>query len=99
MNQTISQSRAILQGVRLQPYQGTAKMYQRIGRDEPVRIVDYTLAPRGGITVEVIKYSTGTAKGEPANHKTVKAFARTLLRWTIGSALLLILFAYFGAGH
>ena len=99
MNQTIRQSQAILQGVRLQTSQATTKMYQRIGRDEPVRIVDYTPAPGGGITVELIKYSSGTAKGEPANHNTVKAFARTLLRWTIGSALLLILFAYFGAGH
>ncbi|WP_095152550.1 hypothetical protein [Pseudomonas sp. Irchel s3b5] len=99
MNQTIRQSQAILQGVRLQTSQATTKMYQRIGRDEPVRILDYTFSPRGGITIEVIKYSTGTAKGEPASHKTAKAFTRTLLRWTTGLALLLILFAYFGAGH
>ena len=99
MNQTISQSPAILQRLRLRTPLDTTEMYQNIGRDEPVRIVDYTPAPGGGITVELIKHSTGTAKGEPANHNTVKAFARTLLRWTIGSALLLILFAYFGAGH
>ena len=29
----------------------------------------------------------------------LKAFARKLLRWTAGSALLLTLFAYYGAGH
>jgi len=109
MNQTIRQSQAILQRVRLQTSQATIKMHQRIGRDEPVRIVDYTVVPRGGITIEVIERSTGTAKSEPsghndasqfaASHNTAKAFARTLLRWTTGSTLLLILFAYFGAGH
>jgi len=109
MNQTIRQSQAILQGLRLQTSQATTEMYQRVGRDEPVRILNYTVVPRGGITFEVIEHSTGTAKSEPsghnnasqfaASHKPAKAFARTLLRWTTGSALLLILFAYFGAGH
>ena len=99
MNQTIRHNQAILQRLRFQTSLATIEMYQRIGRDEPVRILHYTVVPRGGITFEVIERSTGTAKGEPANHKTAKAFARTLLRWTIGSALLLILFAYFGAGH
>jgi hypothetical protein len=84
-------------------------MYQRIGRDDPVRILQYTVVPSGGITVEVIERSTAAAKGElfgrdnagqfAARHKPAKAFARTLLRWTIGSTLLLVLFAYFGAGH
>lgn len=109
MNQTIRQSQAILQGLRFQTPLATNEMYQRIGRDKPVRILNYRVAPRGGITFEVIKRSTGSANGEPfghnnacqftASHKTAKAFASTLLRWTIGSALLLILFAYFGAGH
>ena len=104
MNQTIRQSQAILQGVRLQTSQATTKMYQRTGSDEPVRILNYTFSPRGGVTVKAIKRSTGSAKGDSfghnnANHKTAKAFARTLLRWTTGLALLLILFAYFGAGH
>ena len=34
-----------------------------------------------------------------ANRKAAKAFARTLLRWTAGGALMLTLFAYYGAGH
>ena len=34
-----------------------------------------------------------------ATRKTAKALARTLLRWTAGLALMLFLFAYFGAGH
>ena len=109
MNQTIRQSQAILQGLRLQTSFATTKMYQRIGRDEPVRILNYTVVPHNGITIEVIRRSTGSVKGEPlgnnnahqltASHKSAKAFARTLLRWTTSSALLLILFAYFGAGH
>jgi len=109
MNQTIRQSQAILQGLRLQTSLAATEMYQRIGRDEPVRILQYTVVPRGGITVEVIERSTGTTQGESfahdnvsqfaACHKPAKTFARTLLRWTTGSALLLILFAYFGAGH
>ncbi len=109
MNQTIRQSQAILQRLRLKTSLATTEMYQRIGRDEPIRILQYTVVPHGGITVEVIERSTGTAKGESfghdnvrqfaACHKPAKAFARTLLRWTTGSTLLLILFAYFGAGH
>jgi len=109
MNQTIRQSQAILQGLRLQTSLATTEMYQRIGRDEPARILNYTVVPHGGITFEVIVHSTGSVKGEPlshdnacqfaASHKPAKAFARTLLRWTTGSALLLLLFAYFGAGH
>jgi hypothetical protein len=109
MNQTIRQSQAILQGLRLQTSLATTEMYQRIGRDEPVRILHYTVVPRGGITFAVIERSTGTAKGKTFDHdnacqfaasrRTAKTFARKLLRWTTGSALLLILFAYFGAGH
>jgi hypothetical protein len=34
-----------------------------------------------------------------ANRTSAKAFARALLRWTVGAALMLILFAYYGAGH
>ncbi|MBF6039453.1 hypothetical protein H8F22_11275 [Pseudomonas sp. P154a] len=109
MNQTIRQSQAILQGLRLQTSQATNEMYQRIGRDEPIRILNYTVVPHGGITVEVVERSSGSVKGEPfshyndcqfaASHKPAKAFARSLLRWTTGSALLLLLFAYFGAGN
>lgn len=109
MNRTIRQSQANLQGLRLQTSLATTEMYQRIGRDEPVRILQYTVVPRGGITIEVIERSTGTAQGESFDHdnvgqfaacnKPAKAFARTLLRWTTGSSLLLLLFAYFGAGH
>ena len=49
MNQTIRQSQAILQGLRLQTSLATTEMYQRIGRDEPARILNYTVVPRGGV--------------------------------------------------
>ena len=29
----------------------------------------------------------------------MKKFSRTLLRWTAGAALMLIVFAYYGSGH
>ena len=78
MNQTIRQSQAILLGLRLQTSLATTEMYQRIGRDEPVRILHYTVVPSGGITFEVIEHSTGTAKGEPFGHDNACQFARQL---------------------
>ena len=34
-----------------------------------------------------------------AKRTAAKTFARALLRWTVGAALILTLFAYYGAGH
>ena len=120
MNQTIRQSQAILHGLRLRTSLATAEMYQRIGRDEPVRAPRFNVVPRGSNTFEVIERSTGTTKGERFGHdsacqlaqqlednadffaarcKSMKKYSRTLLRWTAGAALMLIVFAYYGAGH
>jgi len=120
MNQSIRQSQAILQGLRLRTSLETSTMYQMIGRDAPVRVPRYNVVPRGSNTFVVIDRSNGTPKGERFGHvnacqfaqqlednsdffaarrKSIKKFAYTLLRWTAGTALMLIVFAYYGAGH
>ena len=120
MNQTIRQKQAVQQMLRDRLSMSTAEMYQKIGREEPVRAPRFNVVPRGRNTFEVIERSTGMAKGErfghdnacqlaqqfennaesfAANCKAAKAFARTLLRWTAGAALMLTLFAYYGAGR
>lgn len=119
MNQTIRQKYAVLQVLRERVSMSTAEMHQKIGREEPVPTLRFTVVPLGSNTFKIVERSTGAAKGErfghdnacqlarqlesnaefvAANCRTAKAFARTLLRWTVGGALMLTLFAYYGAG-
>lgn len=120
MNQTIRQKQAVLQVLRDRLSMSTSEMFEKIGREEPIRVLRFNVVPRGSNTFEVIERSTGAAKGErfghdnacqlaqqlesnadffAANRKATKAFARTLLRWATGGALILMLFAYYGSGH
>jgi hypothetical protein len=120
MNQTIRQSQAILQGLRLRTSLETSTMYQMIGRDEPVRVPRYNVVPRGSNTFVVIDRSTGTLKGERLGHahacqlaqqlednadlfastrSTTKQFAGRMLRWALVLTAMLLVFAYYGAGH
>ena len=120
MNQTIRQSQAILQGLRLRTSLETSTMYQMIGRDEPVRAPRYNVLPRGNNTFVVINRSTGTPKGERFGHdnacqyaqqleesadffastrSAAKHFAGWMLRWALVLTAMLLVFAYYGAGH
>ena len=78
MNQTIRQSQAILQGLRLRTSLETSTMYQMIGRDEPVRAPRYNILPRGNNTFVIIDRSTGTPKGERFGHVNACQYAQQL---------------------
>lgn len=78
MNQTIRQSQAILQGLRLRTSLETSTMYQMIGRDEPVHAPRYNVLPRGNNAFVVIDRSTGTPKGERFGHDNACQLAQQL---------------------
>ena len=78
MNQSIRQSQAILQGLRLRTSLETSTMYQMIGRDEPVRVPRYSVVPRGSNTFVVIDRSNGTPKGERFGHVNACQLAQQL---------------------
>ncbi|MNP57168.1 hypothetical protein D3C76_1519690 [compost metagenome] len=78
MNQTIRQSHAILQGLRLRISLETSTMYQMIGRDEPVHAPRYNVLPRGNNTFVIVDRSTGTPKGERFGHVNACQLAQQL---------------------
>ena len=78
MNQSIKQSQAILQGLRLRTSLETSTMYQMIGRDEPVRAPRYNVLPQGNNTFVIIDRTTGTPKGERFGHVNACRLAQQL---------------------
>ena len=75
MNQTIKQSQAILNGLRLRATLATTEMYQLIGRDEPAPTRRFQVVPRGDNAFAVIERATGNPKGECTGHGPACALA------------------------
>ena len=55
--------------------------------------------PGNDTACQLAKQLTNNVKAFAAIRRPIKSFARKLLHWTAGGALMLILFAYYGAGH
>jgi hypothetical protein len=52
-----------------------------------------------GMACEFAKQLEKNADFSEAVRVSVRSFGRSMLRWTGGAAVLLVVFAYFGAGH
>jgi len=78
MNQTIRHKQAFLQVMRERVALSTSEMYQKIGRDEPVRQPRFNVVPRGNNSFDVVERATGTSRGARSGHDTACQFAQKL---------------------
>ncbi|MCF5550386.1 hypothetical protein L6218_12035 [Pseudomonas syringae pv. syringae] len=111
MHQTISQRRAILEGLRQRCNLSTAEFYEKVGRKNPAALPRFTVVPNGNNEFGIVERSTGTVRGVHRGHsaackaaeqleaKPVRqpSFATHMLRWTAAIATGLALFALYGA--
>jgi hypothetical protein len=63
MHQTISQQRAILEGLRQRTQLATSEFYAIIQKDEPVRVFRYIVEPRGGNLFSIVDRTTNKPVG------------------------------------
>ncbi|WP_346397436.1 hypothetical protein [Pseudomonas syringae] len=111
MHQTISQRRAILEGLRQRCNLSTAEFYDKVGRKNPAALPRFTVVPNGNNEFGIVERSTGTVRGVHRGHSAACKAAKQLeakpvrqpsivthmLRWTAAIATGLALFALYGA--
>ncbi len=112
MNQTISQRRAILEGLRQRCTLSTAEFYDKVGRFNPATLPRFTVIPNGNNEFGIVERSTGVVRGVHQGHGAAckvaaqleaqpgrkRSFASYMLLWTSAIATGLALFALYGAG-
>ncbi|MEE4148406.1 hypothetical protein [Pseudomonas viridiflava] len=111
MHQTISQRRAILEGLRQRCTLSTAEFYDKVGRFNPATLPRFTVVPNGNNEFGVVERSTGVVRGVHRGHSAAckaaeqleakpvrkRSFASHMLRWTAAFATGIALFALYGA--
>ncbi|GFM89379.1 hypothetical protein PSCICO_47780 [Pseudomonas cichorii] len=113
MHQTISQRRAILEGLRQRCTLSTAEFYDKTGRFNPATLPRFNVVPAGGNQFGIVERSTGVVKevctGHNAACKTAQhleqvpaqkpkaSFAVLMLRWTAILCVIIALFAFYGS--
>ncbi|PYD94083.1 hypothetical protein DNF23_03185 [Pseudomonas syringae pv. pisi] len=111
MHQTISQRRAILEGLRQRCNLSTAEFYDKVGRKNPAALPRFTVVPNGNNEFGIVERSTGNVRGVHRGHSAAckiaeqleaqpvrqLSFATHMLRWTAAIATGLALFALYGA--
>ncbi|RMV85158.1 hypothetical protein ALP04_02089 [Pseudomonas amygdali pv. sesami] len=111
MHQTISQRRAIYEGLRQRCTLSTAEFYDKVGRKNPAALPRFTVVPNGNNEFGIVERSTGNVHGVHRGHcaackiaeqleaQPVRqlSFATHMLRWTAAIATGLALFALYGA--
>lgn len=117
MHQTISQRRAILQGLRERCTLSTAEFYDKVGRVNPACAPRFTVVPCGNNEFSVVDRNTDQTKAvctgidkavrfakhrDEATAETPPAkppadFGTLMLRWTATVAIILGIFAFYGA--
>ncbi|MDU8542936.1 hypothetical protein [Pseudomonas syringae group sp. J248-6] len=111
MHQTISQRRAILEGLRQRCNLSTAEFYDKVGRKNPAALPRFTVVPNGNNEFGIVERSSGTVRGVLRGHSAAcraaeqmeaqpvrqPSFASYMLRWTAAIATGLALFALYGA--
>ncbi|KIQ36470.1 hypothetical protein [Pseudomonas viridiflava] len=110
MHQTISQRRAILEGLRQRCTLSTAEFYDKVGRFNPATLPRFTVVPNGNNEFGVVERSTGVVRGVHCGHSAAckaaeqleakpvrkRSFASHMLRWTAAFATGIALFALYG---
>ncbi|RML76149.1 hypothetical protein ALQ89_00493 [Pseudomonas amygdali pv. tabaci] len=111
MHQTISQRRAILEGLRQRCTLSTAEFYDKVGRKNPAALPRFTVVPNGNNEFGIVERSTGDVRGVLRGHSAAcraaeqmeaqpvrqPSIATHMLRWTAAIATGFVLFALYGA--
>ena len=78
MHQTISQRRAILEGLRQRAELATSEFYAIIQKDEPVRAFRYMVEPRGNNLFSIVDRDSGKPAGLRTGIQEACEFAQQL---------------------
>jgi hypothetical protein len=78
MHQTISQRRAILEGLRQRAELATSEFYAIIQKDEPVRAFRYMVEPRGNNLFSIVDRNSGKPAGLRTGIQEACEFAQQL---------------------
>ena len=113
MHQTISQRRAILEGLRQRCSLSTAEFYDKVGRINPAPPHRFNVIPNGNNWFGIVERESGIVHHVCSGHsaackmaqkletappaKAKAGFATYMLRWTVTFCLVLALFAFYGA--
>jgi len=113
MHQSISQRRAILEGLRQRCTHSTAEFYGKVDRLNPASLPMFSVIPNGNNQFGVVERATGEVKQICTGHDTACKFAQQLeqappskkpadfgtlmLYWTATLSVIIGLFAFFGA--
>ena len=113
MHQSISQRRAILEGLRQRCTLSTAEFYGKVDRLNPASLPMFSVIPNGNNQFGVVERATGEVKQICTGHDTACKFAQQLelapapkkpagfgtmmLYWTDALSVIIGLFAFFGA--
>jgi hypothetical protein len=113
MHQTISQRRAILEGLRQRCTLSTAEFYDKVDRPNPAPLHRFNVIPNGNNWFGIVERESGIVRHVCSGHsaackmaqqleteppaKAKTGFATRMLRWTLGFCVILTLFAFFGA--
>ncbi|WP_122613972.1 hypothetical protein [Pseudomonas viridiflava] len=110
MHQTISQRRAILEGLRQRCTLSTAEFYDKVGHLNPATLPRFTVLLNGNNEFGVVERSTGVVRGVHLGHSAAckaaeqleakpvrkRWLASQMLRWTAAFATGIALFALYG---
>ncbi|KPW32510.1 Uncharacterized protein ALO87_03924 [Pseudomonas syringae pv. apii] len=110
MHHSISQRRAILEGLRQRCTLSTAEFYDKVGRRNPAALPRFTVIPNGNNEFGIVERSTGLVRAVHKGHGVAckaashlettpvrqPSFASYMLRWTAAIATGLALFALYG---
>lgn len=80
MNQTIRQKQAVLQVLRERLKLSTSEMYQKIGKDEPVRAPRFNVVPLGRNVFDIVDRTSGLSRGARSGHDNACSYAKQLER-------------------
>ena len=113
MHQTISQRRAILEGLRQRCTLSTAEFYEKVGRPNPAPVHRFNVIPNGNNWFGIVERESGIVRHVCSGHSAACRMAQQLetqpaiqqrpnlailmLRWTAIFCTVFLLFAFFGA--
>lgn len=112
MQQTISQRRAILEGLRQRCSLSTAEFYDKVDRFNPAPLYRFSVIPNGNNQFSVVERASGKVRQVCTGHNPAcelaeqlekepaskpASFATLMLQWTLAFCAILLLFAVYGA--
>lgn len=113
MHQTISQQRAILEGLRQRCTLSTAEFYDKVDRFNPASLPRFSVIPNGNNQFGIVERATGEVKQVCTGHgvackfaqqleqspaiKQQADFSKLMLRWTLTFCVIIAALAFYGS--